>query len=238
MVESSALKAPTSARAQAQWSKLLFVLGRHDQALETIDRAIENVPGDRPLLMTTRLYYLCNLDQLKADDFDDVANRLSRVIFDSRSLKAYNVFTQEVVSGHCPNIELSRLESMYVQMLSVPRNGDPTTIEYSHVNFLIGYVRTFAGQSVAAVQAFMESLRARPGATHAMAMAALMASNDYPDEALQLADVALSQIEMGASAMSELQGDRVSEKDILEFMSTVRADLDAQRNDGTSDPVE
>jgi tetratricopeptide (TPR) repeat protein len=228
MIESSALKAPTSARAQAQWSKLLFVLGRYDQALETIDRAIENIPGDKPLLLTNRLYYLCNLDQLKSDDFDDVANRLSRVIFDSRSLKAYNVFTQEIVSGHCPNIELSRLESMYVQMLSVPRNGDPTTIEYSHVNFLIGYVRTFAGQPAAAVQAFMQSLRSRPGATHAMAMAALMASNNYPDEALQLADVALSQIDKGASAMSELQGGRVSEKDILEFMSTVREGLDAQ----------
>jgi hypothetical protein len=67
-------------------------------------------------------------------------------------------------------------------------------------------------------------------------MAALMASSNYSEEALQLANVALSQIEK--DARSELQGRRVSEKEILEFMSTVRADLDAQRNDGTSDPVE
>ena len=236
MVESSALKAPTSARAQAQWSKLLFILGQYDEALETIDRAIENIPGDNPLLMNSRLYYLCNHNQLKADDFERVASRLSRMNFDSRSLKAYNVFAQEVATGRCPNIKLSRVESMFVQMLSVERNGDPTTLEYSHINFLIGYVRTYSGKPQAAVNAFMESLRARQGASHAMAMAALMASSNYSKEALQLANVALTQIDR--NARSEMQGRRVSEKEIFEFMSTVRADLDAQRDDGISDPVE
>ncbi len=236
MVESSALKAPTSARAQAQWSKLLYVLGRHDQALEIVDRAIETIPGDRPLLMTTRLYFLCNRNQLDADDLENVATRLSGMDFDSRSLKAYNVFAQEVASGHCPNINLSRLESMFVQMLSVPRNGDPTTIEYSHINFLIGYVRTYSGQPAAAVQAYKESLRARPGASHAMAMAALMASSHYAHEALELADIALSQLDKDAS--SELQGQQLNEEEILEFIATVQADIAARQDGGTVDQVQ
>jgi tetratricopeptide (TPR) repeat protein len=236
MVESSALKAPTSARAQAQWSKLLFILGQYDQAVEIIDRAIETIPGDNPLLMNSRLYYLCNHNQLKADDFEKVASRLSRMNFDSRSLKAYNVFAQEVATGRCPNIKLSRVESMFVQMLSVERNGDPTTVEYSHINFLIGYTRMYSLQPAAALEAFMESLRSRPGASHAMAMAALMASNNYSEEALELANVALAQFDK--DALSDLQGQRLTRHEILEFIATVQTDIEDRKDVGTTDRVQ
>ena len=40
MVESSALKAPTSSRAQAQWAKLLHVAGKKDEAMAAVPKEL------------------------------------------------------------------------------------------------------------------------------------------------------------------------------------------------------
>ena len=229
MIESSALKAPTSARAQAQYSKLLFVAGQEDKALAVIDRAMQNIPGDKPLLITSRLYFLCNRNMLDIHAFSSAADKLANMLFDSRSLKAYNVFAQEVATGRCPNIELEQLEFMFSRMLDVPANGDPTSIEYSHINFLIGYTRVYSGRPVAALEAFQRSLAARPGASHSMAMAAQLASNGYNREALILADGALERLREEMADNSKLASN-VKESDIKAFQEIVRADLAAQQD--------
>jgi len=228
MIESSALKAPTSSRAQAQWAKLLYVAGRKDEALTVIDRAIDNVPGDRPLLLTSKLFFLCNLNLLSIEEFDRIAARLSELPFDSRSMKAYNVAAQEILTGKCPNIEPEMLEAVFVKMLDVPTNAVPTSLQYSHVNFLIGYARIYAGRPVAALEAFQKSVSSRPGPSHAMAMAALLASNTYYREALVLADRALAQLHKEMAADPRLVH-KVKESDIREFQTTVSADLAAQQ---------
>ncbi len=228
MIESSALKAPTSARAQSQWAKLLFYFERHDEALETIERAIEVIPNDDPLLLTTRMYFLCNRNALEVDAYQRDADKLALIPFDSRSLKAYNVFAQEVVTGSCPNIRPDWLVAMFERMLEQPRASDPRNLEYSHVQFLIGYTRMYSGQPGKALGAFQKSLDSRPGPSHGMAMASLMASSHYNREALVLSDRALMQLRKEIAEQPQ-RVHKVQESDILAFQETVRADLAAQQ---------
>ena len=237
MIESSALKAPTSARAQSQFAKLLFVIERYDDALETIDRAIANIPNDDPLLLVNRLFFLCNRNALDVGDFQASAERIARLPFDSRSLKAYDTLAAEVVSGSCPNVTLDMLESMWLRMLDLPGNGDPKSLQFSHIQYLIGFTRTHAGRPVAALDAFQKSLDSRPGASHAMAMAALMATNDFGEQALVLAERALGQLRKEIAEDPKLMR-TVSESDILEFQTTVRTDLAAQQGASRSGAVD
>ncbi|MCG8369176.1 MAG: hypothetical protein MJA32_01540 [Proteobacteria bacterium] len=237
MIESSALKAPTSARAQGQFAKLLFVSGDVDRALAVVDRAIETIPADDPLLLTTRMYFLCATDRLEAGEFDRLAARLEGLPFDSRALKAYNTLAHEILTGSCPNIEAARLEGVFVRMLDVPVNGKPTSLQYSHINFLIGYTRVYRGEGEAALEAFGDSLDARPGPTHAMAMAAMLASNGFNAEALILAERGLAKLREEMAANAKLMY-KVKESDILGFIETVRTDLAAGQADDTAGPAE
>jgi tetratricopeptide (TPR) repeat protein len=234
MIETSALKAPTSARAQSQYAKLLFLLGDHDKAVETIDRAIENIPEDDPLLLTNRMYFLCSDNRLKLGDFEAMAAKLSRLPLDSRSLKAYNEFSQQILEGNCPNIPPGRLEETFLNMLNVPANSDPESLQYSHVNFLIGFTRLYLDKPQAALQAFERSLDSRPGPSHAMSMAAMMASHNYSREALVLADRALAQLRKEVAEDPRLVH-KVKESDILAFQATVSAELAGKQGADTSD---
>ncbi|HKJ20050.1 MAG TPA: hypothetical protein VJ993_05250 [Woeseiaceae bacterium] len=237
MIESSALKAPTSARAQGQYAKLLFISGRTDDALAVIDRALENIPTDDPLPLTIKLYFLCATDRLESDEFDNLADRLSILPFDSRALKAYNTMAEVFVTGKCPNIDLARLESTFMKMLDVPTNGNPTSLRYSHVNWLIGYTRVHQGDPQATLDAFENSLDARGGPSHAMAMAALMASKGFNHEALVLADTALSSLRVEFAENAKL-AQKIRESDILAFIETVKTDLAAEQDADIPDPAE
>lgn len=187
MIESSALKAPTSARAQSQYAKLLFYLERYDAAMMVIDNAISAIPADDPLLLTNRLYFRCNRNALADGDFEAAAERLSRLPFDARAMKAYNQFAQEVAIGSCPNIRAEQLEALFTRMLDVPHNSNEASLEYSHIQFLIGYMRMNGGRPDAALRAFGRSLDAKAEPAHAMAMAELLASSGYGQQALELA---------------------------------------------------
>jgi tetratricopeptide (TPR) repeat protein len=237
MIESSALKAPTSARAQGQYAKLLFVSGRVDDALEVVDQAIRNVPTDDPLLLTTKLYILCTINTLSMEEFTELSTRLSRLPFDSRALKAYNVMAQEFVTGKCPDIGGKRLEGVFIRMLEVPVNGDPTSLRYSHVNWLIGYTRVHLGERQAALDAFQRSLDARQGPSHAMAMAALMAAHGFNGEALLLANRGLVKLRQERAGSAKF-APKVNETDILAFIETVEKDLAAEQAGDTYGPAE
>ncbi len=235
MVEASARKAPTSARAQAQYATQLFNAGRYDESLQVIDRAIAILPNDNAHLMLNRLIILCNLDQLDPAEHRRVAGRLSAMYYDARLIKVYTSFAAGVAEGRCPDIAISDLRPMFAEMLDLPRNNDPTSLEYSHIKYLLGFVDVYRGDPAQAVAGFEDSLGARPGASHAMMMAALLASNDYLHEAIHLSDMALTQLE--ADRRSTQRGARVSEAEIREFQATVRADLE-KRDAGSVDPVQ
>ncbi len=74
IVEASARKAPTSARAQAQYATQLFNAGRYEESLQVIDRAVEVIDTEDPLLLINRLIIHCQLGILSTSDFDNVAD--------------------------------------------------------------------------------------------------------------------------------------------------------------------
>lgn len=233
IVEASAHKAPTSARAQARYSNFLFNANMHDKALQVVDDAIVNIPHNNTLLRVNRLILLCNTNSLSMNDVEETFDRLSDIPFDPRLLTAYNEFAKGLAQGRCPSISIGSVLPMFVAMLDVPENSDDSTLANSHIHFLIGYINVYRGAPEAALSAFKSSLHAQPGASHAMAMAALMASSDYNEQALQLSQQAKSYL--GEEQESMVIGTRVQEADILEFEATIRADLEASPTPGTAD---
>jgi hypothetical protein len=151
-------------------------------------------------------------------------------------INIYRELTLAIVESHCPDVPAEALYELYVKMMDVPFNGDPKSLAYAQLQYFIGFVLAYVDEPVRSLEAFEASLASRPGASSAMAMAALLATNEHYPEALRLADLALQQLESrGASA---LRGPMVSEDDIRAFQAVVRADLAAQRGDGTPDPAE
>jgi len=237
IVEASARKAPASARAQAEYSVMLFNVGRHDEALDVLDRAIaiDANATFTPLLSVNRLVTLCKMNQLDLAEFDREAGVLSAIPYDPRLIKAYTVLIDAVVADECAGIDAARLNGLFRRMLEVPRNADRTSLEYSHVMYLIGHTDAFAGERQKSVAAFTESLAARPGASHAMQMASVLATNGYFTDALRFSDIALQQLQEAKS--TPLNVVPVGENDIMAFRAIVRAEIEAQQGAGTPDPV-
>ena len=224
MVEAAARRAPTSARAQGLYSTNLFNAGRYDESLEVIDRALKTVP-DSGFLLLTRSSILCQLGILSDGDISHVASAISLKPFDPRSLAMYETLASLVVDGQCPQVSLDSFRLMFSKMLQVPENANPQSLRYSQVKYFIGFIDVHANRPSQALAAFEESLQARPGAGHAMMMAAVMASKEYHEEALYLSSLALSQLQ--ATMTGVLSVGIVRESDIIEFRATVRADWDA-----------
>lgn len=236
MVEASAYKAPTSARAQAQYSVLLFNAGRHAESIAVLDQAIDTIPEPRPLLLVNRLVTLCMLDQLSAADFDAELERLADIPYDPRMIKLYTRLASAIANDRCPRISSAQLNELFKAMLHVPRDLAEDSLEYSQVQYLIGFSYAQSGQPQAAIAAFRNSLKSRPGASHAMQMAAVLASADHGEEALEISQLALAMLQEPTGPLLDVA--TVSESDILIFQDTVRDDISARQAPGTSSEVE
>ena len=234
MIEASAQKAPTSARAQAQYSVMLFNAGQYEESLEVLDRAIENIPMASPLLKVNRLTTRCHMNQLRSEEFDNEVRELTGIPYDVRSITVYSSLANAIANGKCPDVVMTQLNAMFTQMLQLPYNANRTTLGYSHIQYFIGFSYAYSGHPEKAVSAFHESLSARPGASQAMQMAALLASNDFGAEALKFSELALAQL--GNQPASMIRAAPVRESDIRVFQATVRADMEALAAPNTSRP--
>lgn len=236
MVEASAYKAPTSARAQAQYSVLLFNAGRQEDAIAVLNQAIDTIPGPRPLLLVNRLVTLCMMDQLTSGDFDREIEQLSGLPYDPRMIKLYTRLAGEIANERCPPISIEQLNVLFKAMLYVPEDLAADSLEYSQVQYLIGFSYAQSGDSEAAVDAFRKSLKSRPGASHAMQMAAVLASADHSEEALQISDIAIATLQDANGPLLDVA--TVSESDIRIFQETVREEIRARQAPGTSSEAE
>jgi tetratricopeptide (TPR) repeat protein len=228
IVEASARKAPRSARAQAQYATQLFNARRYEESMQVIDKAIENIPGDHPVLQVNRLIMQCQLGVLSKSEFNRVADLLSVAYYDARAIRLYTALTDSVVMGKCPEVSVADLREMYENMLQVAVNSDPRSLGHSQLQYFVGFASVYSGDSRLAVAAFKESLRSRPGASHAMLMAAHLATGGYYDEALTFSEIALSQLEVRQQGI--LNGKRVSKEDVLSFQAVVREDIEALKS--------
>jgi tetratricopeptide (TPR) repeat protein len=222
MVQASAHKAPTSARAQARLAAILFNAGHVDESLKVLDRALVTVSTGQPQLLGSRLIYMCHLGRLDAEEFGRVGTILAESAYDPRMINLYRELVIAIVEGNCPAVPAEMLKQVFESMLGVPPNDQPSSLGYSQLKYFIGYVSSYTGEPEVALRAFLESLDSRPGATSAMAMAALLAGNEHFDEALYLSDLALEQLESRGAAT--LRGAKVSESDIRVFQEAVHSD--------------
>lgn len=232
IVEVAARKAPTSARAQGEYAVDLYNSERYDESLLVAERAIQNIPNNA-ILHLAKINILCKLGVLSDTDLAESAAVISRLPYDPRSISVYTTLTSSVANGECPEASPDALKTMYVKMLQVPENSNSASLNFSQIQYFIGFIDVFADRPSQAVEAFEASLGARPGASHAMMMAAILASKEFHDEALYLSDLALSYLDKAAGG--GLSGDRVRESDIREFRATVRADRNAV---GANDPLD
>jgi hypothetical protein len=208
----------------------LFNAGRYDESLQVINDAIANTGTEHPVLLVNKMIMLCQRGILSKSDFDTFARTMSKSYYDVRSIKLYTRLTESVVTGKCPDVSVIALRRIFENMLDVPVNADPLSLGYSHVNYFIGFTNVYADEPARAVAAFEESLKSRPGASHAMLMAAHLATRNYFDEALDLSEIALSQLEVERQGI--LEGARVGKEDIKAFQAVVRKDRDAARGGG------
>jgi len=146
MVEAAARKAPTSARAQGQYSTNLFNADRYDESIEVIDRAIQSTPGNGFLLLTRSSIY-CQLGILSDGDIDHMASIISAKPFDPRSLEMYTTLASLVVDGRCPQVSLGAFRLMFWKMLQVPENADKQSLRYSQIQYFIGFIDVHANRS-------------------------------------------------------------------------------------------
>lgn len=223
MVVASAQKAPTSARAQAELAVVLFNAGQYEQSLEVMDRAVENIPNNDPLLLINRLVIRCNLRVLQPHDLDSAVAALSPRNYDPRYLKHYADLSQALSEGRCPGVEIEQLRPLFTNMLKNPANSQPGSLAFSHIKYLAGSVDVQAGNIDAAMRQFVESLEAKPDAGSAMTMAAMVATAGYPEEALLLSKRALEYLDVESRGVR--LGLKVTEKDILEFRAIVTAEI-------------
>lgn len=223
MVEASAARAPTSPRAQVQYSLNLFNAGYPEAALQAIDRAIENIPTGDPLLLVNRLLIKCNMQLLDPTDFDAAIAQLSQRDYDPRHLTLYSTLVSALWEPRCPDISFERVQPLFAGMLDNPSNLVPGSISLSHVQYLNGLVAVKLQRQAAARQHFRASLDANPEISSAMTMAALMATHGYLEDALVFADIAQQQLDAGSTA-ARLSA-KVTEADIQHFRATVLEEM-------------
>lgn len=236
MAATSARKAPSSARAQANHSANLFNAGQIDESFAVLDRALGDVNSSKPLLIVQRLILSCHTQRLERREFERYADVLSGLAYDARMLNMYQELADAILEDNCPSVPGEALLSMFERMLRTPPNNDPETILYSQVQYFIGYTQAYLDQPAAAVDAFQASLDSHPDASSAMAMAAVLASNQHRVEALYLSEIALRLL---ASGDGDVRGTNINEKDVLQFQATVRAaDLTEPQGGDKRDPAQ
>jgi Tfp pilus assembly protein PilF len=219
MVEASAHKAPTSARAQQQYALNLFNAGQYDQAFATIDRAVTTLPGKTELLLT-RAVMRCEAGILSAAQFESMAAIVAANPYDARQLDFLIRLSNSVENGSCPEVAATNLQALFSKMLRHPASSDPGSLAHAQVQFLLGLAYVNLDDPAAATQAFRQSLEARPGPGHTMMMAAVFAENGFYAEALAMSDTALERVRSDAKDL--LLGTRVSESEIVDFQRRVR----------------
>jgi hypothetical protein len=155
-------------------------------------------------------------------------------LFDPRTVNSLTTMMEGILSRQCPSVTAADAAGMFLAMAQLPGNADPRTARYSQLHYFIGLSTLSSGDVRLAVDAFARSLKSRPGAGHAMLMAAHLATHGHFNEALYFSDLALRQFDRVAGGL--LPAERIRREDILAFQEQVRADRDAVRGTGSNVP--
>jgi tetratricopeptide (TPR) repeat protein len=234
MIATSAAKAPSSARAMTLHAANLFNERKFEASIAVLDSAEEEAGSGKALVLLNRIIILCYMQRLTPGEFERATAYLAQTKFDSRNLRLFKRLTEVILGQECTGASAEMLGNLYERMAQNESNSDRTSLRYSHLQYLLGYVYASTGEPDKAVSAFMSSLDARPDPSAAMDMAARLASNNHHQAALTVSDLAMQLFK----TIGGRPGSAVTEEGIQVFQEIVRADLAAEQGDDTSDPAE
>jgi len=223
MIEASAYKAPTSARAQVLYARNLLKEGHYDASLLVIDRAAETIQNSAPLLQISRALIRCSLGLLSESDMDELVSRLAPLPYDPRYLELYVVFVDALAAEQCVATGTKDMYRLFSTMLEDGESLTAGRLSLAQVHYLAGLTALRLHRPEDAMAHFVASVSAEPGPT--MKMADLMATSKYFAEALELSGIALRQIEENPAGV--LDNTNAIEDSIHEFRRVVRAEMDA-----------
>ena len=225
MIEASAYKAPTSARAQVLYARNLFNAGHYDASMSVIDRAAETIENSAPMLQLNRALIRCRLRQLSESDMDDLVNRLAPLTYDPRYLELYEGSIDSLAGEQCVANASAQLDRLFSTMLENDKSLAPGSLSLSHVHYLNGLTALKLQRPERAMAHFVASVLAQPKPSATMKMAGLMATAQHYKEALDLSDLALRQIEENQAGV--LGNIDVIEGNVHEFRRVVREQMEA-----------
>ncbi len=223
LVEAAVKAAPTSARAQQQYSQILFNAGDYAGSMNVINAALEYSPENQSLLLHKAIVE-CRLGTLEDAEFSRISSILASDVYDLRNLKSYRTLVTMVIDGGCPAVSLPTLRQTFQDMLSLPVNADPKYMAYSQIMYFIGRIDVHLDEPQRAGESFRQSLNSRPDASRAMVIASIFASNGYFAEALEFADVATTYLSAPTGGI--VSGPTVRKSDIDDFRRQVRAEIE------------
>lgn len=223
MVEASARKAPTSARAQVLYARVLLNEGHYDASIAVIDRAAETIPNSVPLLQVSRALIRCSLRQLSESDMDELVSRLAPLTYDPRYLNLYVVFVDSLAAEQCVPTGTLDMYGLFSTMLQNDESLTAGSLSLSQVHYLGGLTALRLGRPDDAMTHFVASVSAEPKPGPTMKMAELMAASGYLAEALELSGTALGQIEKNEAGL--LDNVSALEDSIHEFRGVVREQM-------------
>ncbi|MEM7501232.1 MAG: hypothetical protein AAF417_04290 [Pseudomonadota bacterium] len=226
LVESAAHSAPLSARAQQQYSQILFNDGDLEGSLAVVDSAIERRPNDESLLLHQAVVS-CHANIENRSIGTRLVATLREKLFDVRLYNYYQMLVQLAATDGCSFITVEEIGDVLGEMQSSGLNSDPSFVGYNQLAFLRGAIAAQLGADHTAAALFRQALASRPSAGRAMLMASVMASNEHYYYATVFSDIALAWVR--APRGSNSLAPDVSVSDIRTFREQVRSAARATR---------
>ena len=218
MLQAASIAAPTSARAQQQYSQLLFNSGDYSSANLVIDRAIARLPKNESLWLYKTIIS-CHQKNDSPELIDGLTAAVEEKAFDVRLFDYYQNLVSVAANGQCQALTLGELRTVLQRMQEVEINRNPVFPGYRQLHYLIGIVDVQLGDTPSASRHFRQALSAEPTIDRAMMTAAIFASNARYYEARVFSDIALSMFKSGSSSRT------VRESDVREFQRNVKREI-------------
>ncbi|WGO97692.1 hypothetical protein QFX18_16905 [Saccharophagus degradans] len=228
LVESAIALQPKSARAQQQYSMLLYNAGRKGEALSVVEFAISNSDTPTSALVLWELALKCDAGRLSEEELKGAAEILVKQPYDLREFSYYENLVDATATEGCAEGVISGLLGLVSRQFEHPLNRDEKGARFAQLKFLKGTLELRSSQLDRAVSDFEWSLSARPSSGTAMRIAALLAAEGRYEAALSFSETARTLL------LKEEQkaGVKVLEADIEAFEREVKGILDLRGSNG------
>ena len=187
MVEVWSKKAPDSARAQVEFSSLLYNVGAEREALIVLNRASKRIPED-VYLRLTQLLAQCRVGHADEKTKQEVLKLAGKQLYQKSWFNLMQKFMSWSNREDCRGLSTDYFITLLNQFLSQPRNKVKNSLGYSQLTYLKGISHLLRGESEIAVDVIKESLLSRREVQKLMNIAGYFATYGHEQKALSYAN--------------------------------------------------